>query len=107
MTDKQQERLKVSKNNWVRRTAGVKGTDKRRMEELREEVGVRESLKFSTFNPKWTEFRFCIDMNNREIVMLQLLVSQTSAAQALGFTTICRSTIFLNQRPFLILISLR
>ena len=29
---------------WVRRTAGVKRIDKRRMEELREEVGVKESL---------------------------------------------------------------
>ena len=34
----QQERLRVCENNWVRRIAGVKRIDKRRMEELREEV---------------------------------------------------------------------
>ena len=44
MTEKQQEKLQVCKNNQVRRIAGVKRIDKRRMEELTEEVGVRESL---------------------------------------------------------------
>ena len=44
MTEKQQEKLQVCDNNWLRRIAGVTRIDKRRMEELREEVGVRESL---------------------------------------------------------------
>ena len=44
IVDKQQEELQVCENNWIRRIAGVKRIDKRRMEELREEVGVRESL---------------------------------------------------------------
>ena len=44
MTEKQQEKLQVCENNRGRRIAGVKRIDKRRMEELREEVGVRESL---------------------------------------------------------------
>ena len=44
MTEKQQEGLQVCENNCVRRIAGVKIINKRRMEELREEVGVRESL---------------------------------------------------------------
>ena len=39
MIEKQQERLQVCEINWVRRIAGVKRIDKRRMEELREEVG--------------------------------------------------------------------
>ena len=39
ITEKQQ----IYKNNFVRRTAGVKRTDKRKMEELREEVGARVS----------------------------------------------------------------
>ena len=43
MTEKQQERLHVCENNWVRRIADVKRIDNRRMEGLREEVGVRES----------------------------------------------------------------
>ena len=44
VTETQQEKLQVCENNWVRRIAGVKRIDKRRMEELREEVGVKESL---------------------------------------------------------------
>ena len=36
VTEKQQVRLKVCENNWVRRTAGVKRINKRRIEELRE-----------------------------------------------------------------------
>ena len=43
MTEKEQEKLQVCENNWMRRIAGVKRIDKRRMEELREEVGVKES----------------------------------------------------------------
>ena len=42
MMKKQQEKLQVCKNNWVRRIAGVKRIDERRMEEQREEVGVKE-----------------------------------------------------------------
>lgn len=45
MTEKQQERVQVCENNWLRRITGVKRTDKRRMNELRVEVGVIESLK--------------------------------------------------------------
>ena len=44
MTEKQQDKLQVCDNNWLRRIAGVTRIDKRRMEELREEVGVRENL---------------------------------------------------------------
>ena len=45
MTEKQQG------NNWVRRIAGVIRTDKRRMEELREEAGVKESQKEADEKP--------------------------------------------------------
>ena len=38
------EKMQVCENNWVRRIAGVKRIDKRRMEELREEVGAKEGL---------------------------------------------------------------
>ncbi len=31
-------------NNWVRRIAGVKRVDRRRMDELREEVGIQKCL---------------------------------------------------------------
>ena len=43
-TTEKQEKLQVCKNNWVRRIAGVKRIDKRKMEELREEVNVRENI---------------------------------------------------------------
>ena len=32
LTEKQQQRLQVCKNNWVRRIAGVKRVDRRRMD---------------------------------------------------------------------------
>ena len=44
-TTEKQERLQVCENSWERRIAGVKRIDKRRMEALMEEVGVRESHK--------------------------------------------------------------
>ena len=40
-----QEKLQVCENNWVRRIVGVKRINKRRMKELRGEVGVKESHK--------------------------------------------------------------
>ena len=39
------EKLQVCENNWIRRIMGVKRVDKRRMDELRMEVGVIESFK--------------------------------------------------------------
>ena len=44
MTQKQQGKLQVCENNRLRRIAGVKRICMRRKEELREEVGVKESL---------------------------------------------------------------
>ena len=44
MTEQQLEKLQVCENKCVKRIAGVKRIDKRRMEELREEVGVKETL---------------------------------------------------------------
>ena len=55
MTVKQQEKLQVCENYWVRRITRVKRTEKRRMEGLREEVGVREGLmrKLGRSRLKW------------------------------------------------------
>ena len=44
VTEKHQHRLQVCENNWVRRIAGVKIVDRRRMDELREEVGIQKCL---------------------------------------------------------------
>ena len=44
VSEKQQHRLQVCENNWVRRIAGVKRVDRRRMDELREEVGIQKCL---------------------------------------------------------------
>ena len=44
---KQKEKLQVCENNWVRKIAGVKRIDKRRMVKLKVEDGVRESLRRS------------------------------------------------------------
>ena len=46
LTEKQQEEVQVSNNkNLVRRTVGAKRTDRRRMDELIVDVGVKESFK--------------------------------------------------------------
>ena len=42
--EKHQRRLQVCENNWVRRIAGVKRVDRRRMDELREKVGIQKCL---------------------------------------------------------------
>ena len=44
VSEKHQHRLQVCENNWVRRIAGVKRVDRRRMDELIEEVGIQECL---------------------------------------------------------------
>ena len=44
LTERQQQRMQVCENNLVRRIAGVKRVDRRRMDELREEIGVQTSL---------------------------------------------------------------
>ena len=41
VSEKHQHRLQVCENNWVRQTAGVTRVDRRRMDELREEVGIQ------------------------------------------------------------------
>ena len=44
LKEKQQEKVQVCENNWIRIVIGVK-TVKRRIDELRVEVGVKESFK--------------------------------------------------------------
>ena len=44
VSEKHQHRLQVCENNWVRRIARVKRIDRRRMDELREEVGIQKCL---------------------------------------------------------------
>ena len=44
LTELQQQRLQVCENNWVRKIARVTRADRRRMVELREEMGVQRSL---------------------------------------------------------------
>ena len=44
VSEKHQHRLQVCENNWVRRIAGVKRVDRRRMDELREVVGIQKCL---------------------------------------------------------------
>jgi len=41
-TEKQHKKEQVCENNWVRRIAGMERAEKRRMEDLKVEVGVKE-----------------------------------------------------------------
>ena len=45
LSKKQQGKVQVCENNWIRRIVGVKKADKRRTDELRVEVGVKDSFK--------------------------------------------------------------
>ena len=44
LTEQQQQKLQVCENNWVRRITRTKRVDKRRMNDLRKEVGMQCSL---------------------------------------------------------------
>ena len=44
MTERQQQRLQVCENNWVRKIARVTRADRRRMVELRGDTGAQRSL---------------------------------------------------------------
>ena len=44
LTERQQLRLQICESNYIRRIAGVKRVDRRRIEELREKIGVQVSL---------------------------------------------------------------
>ena len=44
LSDLHQHKLHVCENNWIRRIAGVKRVERRRMKDLREEVGKFYSL---------------------------------------------------------------
>ena len=44
VTEEHQHRLQVCENNWMGRIAGVKRVDRRRMDELKEEVGIQKCL---------------------------------------------------------------
>ena len=45
LTEKQQEKVQVCENNWIRRIVEVTRADKRRIDVLRVVVGVKESFK--------------------------------------------------------------
>ena len=47
LTEKQQEKVQVCKNDYIRRIVGVNRADKRRTEELRVQVGAKESLRIN------------------------------------------------------------
>ena len=44
LTDKQQQKVQVCENNWIRIIVGVKRADKRRIEELRVKESVKKKL---------------------------------------------------------------
>ena len=43
LTEKQLEKVQICENNWIARIVGEKRADKRRMDELRLEFGIKES----------------------------------------------------------------
>ena len=51
----QQRKLQVCENNWIRRIAGVRRAERRRMKDLREEVGTKACIvgKIVKIRIKW------------------------------------------------------
>ena len=45
LTEKQEEKIHIAENNWVRRICKVTQEDRRKMKELREEIGMKKHLK--------------------------------------------------------------
>ena len=54
LTEKQQEKVQVRENNLVRRIMGVKKVDKRIMDELTVEVGMKESFMKTLMSSRLT-----------------------------------------------------
>ena len=55
LSELHQHKLQVCENNWIRRIAGVKRVERRRMEDLREEVGTKACIvgKIVKSRMKW------------------------------------------------------
>ena len=90
MTKKRKERLQVCEKNWMRRIAGVKRIDKRRMEELSEEVGkIAEQLQ--TVSRQHTVNAYSQTMRSnylRGIVLSGFSLAVVNASKVVeGFTT--------------------
>ena len=45
LTERQEEKIQIAENNWVRRIRKVTQEDRRKMKELREEIGMKKHLK--------------------------------------------------------------
>ena len=45
LTERQEEKIQIAENNWVRRICKVTKEDRRKMKELREEIGMKKLLK--------------------------------------------------------------
>ena len=45
LTERREEKIQIAENNWVRRICKVTQEDRRKMKELREEIGMKKQLK--------------------------------------------------------------
>ena len=63
--EKHQAKVQLFEKKWVRRIVGVKRADNRRIEELRVEIGAKESVKkLMTSRMKWAGHEKEWDMEN-------------------------------------------
>ena len=55
-TDRQVEKMQIAENNWVRRICKVTQKDRRKMKELREDIGMKKRLKMKVAGSRmrWT-----------------------------------------------------
>ena len=52
VTERQEEKIQIAENNWVRRICKVTQEDRRKMKELREEIGKKKHLKMKIYESR-------------------------------------------------------
>ena len=59
LTERQEEKKQIAENNWVRRICKVTQEDRRKMKELREEIGMKKHLKMKVAGSRMKQKDMC------------------------------------------------
>ena len=87
LTEQQQQKLQVCENNWVRRTTRTKRVDRRRMNDLRKEVGMQCSLTGRLVRKKQDEMGRPLGKNGCKQTSKESRGGKTSRTQEKGKAT--------------------
>ena len=79
-TERQEEKLQVAENNWVRRICKVKRKDRRKMGELREEIGMKKHLNMKLVGSRLRWSGYIQRMSEGNVVKTELKYSFRTSA---------------------------